>query len=174
MQDDPGEGPSKTRRKRDAEELQTLGERLVGLKPSQLARIPLGDELREAIEAAQRIRARGGLRRQLQLIGKLMRAVDAAAIGAALASLDAVRRRDADRLHELEEWRARLLTGSPDALDALAVQHPHVNRVAVADLVRRATCRAGTRALFRYLDEVIPPSSRETSGGKLPGMPDAE
>lgn len=174
MQDDPGEGPSKTRRKRDAEALQTFGERLVGLKPSQLARIPLGDELREAVEAAQRIRARGGLRRQLQLIGKLMRAADAAAIAGALAGLESIRRRDADRLHELEQWRARLLTGSPDALDALAVQNPNVNRGAVADLVRRATCRAGTRALFRYLDEVIPPTRRETNGGEAPDVPDAE
>lgn len=173
MQDDSGEGRSKTRRKRDAEALQALGERLVGLKPSQLARVPLGDELREAVEVAQRIRARGGLRRQLQLIGKLMRAADAAAIAAALADLETVRRADTDRLHELEEWRTRLLAGGPAALDALAVEHPQVDRGAVAELVRRATCRAGTRALFRYLDAVIPVGSGTTNGGEASGAPDA-
>lgn len=162
MRDDSDEARSKTRRKREAEALQALGERLVELRPSQLERIPLADELREAVQVAQRIRARGGRRRQLQLIGKLMRSADAPAIAQALAGLDAVRRRDADRLHELEEWRARLLTGGGDALDALVTEHPGVDRAAVQDLVRQATCRAGTRALFRYLDAAISPGTGET------------
>jgi ribosome-associated protein len=156
--------PSKTRRKREAEALQVLGERLVGLKPSQLSRIPMDDELREAVQAAQRIHAHGGRRRQLQRIGKLMRAADAQAIARALSDLEAVRRVDADRLHELEDWRARLLSGETGAIEALADQYPRVDRSAVADLVRRATCRAGTRALFRYLDGAIPPSDGSTDG----------
>jgi ribosome-associated protein len=156
--------PSKTRRKREAEALQALGERLVGLKPSQLARIPMDDELREAVQAAQRIHARGGRRRQLQLVGKLMRAADAQAIAQALAALESVRQRDADRLHELEDWRARLLNGETGAIEALAEQYPGVDRAAVTDLVRRATCRAGTRALFRYLDRAIPPPGPSSDG----------
>ncbi len=166
MRDELDEPRSKTRRKREAEALQTLGERLIGLRPSQLERIPMADELREAVQVAQRIRARGGRRRQLQLIGKLMRAADAPAIAQAIEGLDAVRRRDADRLHELEEWRARLLTGGGDALDALVSEHPGVDRGAIQDLIRQATCRAGTRALFRYLDATIPPSAGETDSGE--------
>lgn len=88
-QEDSVDTRSKTRRKRDAEALQALGERLVELKPSRLARVPLDERLREEILTAQRVQARGARRRQLQLIGKLMRSADAAAIAEALARLEA-------------------------------------------------------------------------------------
>ena len=69
--------------------LQELGERLVGLPESELAKIPIDDErLRDAVTTARRITARGGLRRQLQFIGKLMRSVDPEPISRSLAALD--------------------------------------------------------------------------------------
>ncbi|MBV8209383.1 MAG: DUF615 domain-containing protein [Burkholderiaceae bacterium] len=85
------ERPSKTQRKHQMHELQRLGERLVALAPQQLARIDLPDALREQIELAHRIRAREGLRRQLQYIGRLMRSanVSADAIRSALARIGA-------------------------------------------------------------------------------------
>jgi len=85
------ERPSKTQRKHQMHELQRLGERLVALAPQQLARIDLPDALREQIELARRIRAREGLRRQLQYIGRLMRSqnVSADSIRSALARIGA-------------------------------------------------------------------------------------
>lgn len=68
--------PSKSQRKREATALQDLGERLVELTPAQLNRIPLSEELLAAVQAAQTIRQRGGRKRQLQYIGKLMRRLD--------------------------------------------------------------------------------------------------
>lgn len=81
------ERPSKSARKRAAHAAQALGERLIALKDSELARIPLPDTLRDAIREARRIKARGGLARQKQYIGKLMRDTDAEAIEAALEAL---------------------------------------------------------------------------------------
>ena len=63
---------SKSEIKRDAEELKRLGADLVELSKSSLERIPLDDDLRAAIELAQRIK-KEGRRRQLQLIGKMLR-----------------------------------------------------------------------------------------------------
>ena len=83
---DGQERPSKTRLKRQMHELQRLGEQLVALPSSQLARIELPEALREQIELARRITAREALRRQLQYVGRLMREVDADAIRAALAA----------------------------------------------------------------------------------------
>ncbi len=68
--------PSKSQRKRDATALQNLGERLVDLTPAQLNRIPLPDDVLAAVRVAQTISRRGGRKRQLQYIGKLMRQVD--------------------------------------------------------------------------------------------------
>jgi ribosome-associated protein len=78
--------PSKSQRKRDAHAAQKLGERLVDMRESDLADLPLEESLREAIAAARRITSRGARARQLQYIGKLMRAADMGAIEAALAA----------------------------------------------------------------------------------------
>lgn len=154
--------PSKSQRKRDATALQRLGERLVALRPDLLARLPLDDELREAIRLAQRITARGGLRRQLQLVGRLMRVADAEAIARGLEALTATRREDANRLRLLEGWRERLLHEGPGALDALLARHPAADRATLEALVVSAgQGTAGARALFRYLRDTVfaPPGS---------------
>ena len=65
--------PSKSALKRDQHARQALGERLIELSRERLDRMPLDDALREAIVAAASMRSRGALRRQKQLIGKLMR-----------------------------------------------------------------------------------------------------
>ena len=164
-------GPkSKSQRKREANALQALGERLVHLKPTQLANLPLEDTLREAVRAAQRIKAHGGRRRQLQLIGKLMRLADGAAIARSLEALEAVGRRDADRLHELEGWRMRLLEDGGPALDDLVARYPMVDRPIVEGLLHRAAeDRAASRALFRYLREAIPGPSSPASQADAAG-----
>ena len=68
--------PSRSARKRNAEAMQKLGERLIALKPSQLQRFALPDELLDALLEAQRLRSRAALARQRQYIGRLMRAID--------------------------------------------------------------------------------------------------
>ncbi len=68
--------PSKSQRKRVATALQNLGEQLVELTPAQLNRIPLPDDVLAAVRVAQTISQRGGRKRQLQYIGKLMRQID--------------------------------------------------------------------------------------------------
>jgi len=81
------ERPSKSSRKRAAHAAQALGERLIALKESDLVRLPLPESLLDAVREARRIKARGGLSRQKQYIGKLMRDLDTAAIEDALDTL---------------------------------------------------------------------------------------
>ncbi|MCB1824041.1 MAG: DUF615 domain-containing protein [Candidatus Competibacteraceae bacterium] len=84
--------PSKSQRKREATALQDLGEQLVKLTPAQLRRVPLPEDLLAAVRTAQAIPQRGAHKRQLQLIGKLMRRLDdPEPIRAALATLVAPR-----------------------------------------------------------------------------------
>ncbi|MCB1805786.1 MAG: DUF615 domain-containing protein, partial [Candidatus Competibacteraceae bacterium] len=70
---DPYDGPSKSQLKREALAVRDLGVELVKLTATQLEKIPLPDDIRAAVEQAQRIKAHGGRRRQLQYIGKLLR-----------------------------------------------------------------------------------------------------
>jgi len=84
--DDLDERPSRSARKRAAENLQKLGVRLVGLRDAELQALVLPEELLAAIHEARRLRARPAIARQRQYIGRLMREVDPEPIERALAN----------------------------------------------------------------------------------------
>ena len=90
FQDEPAEREGRGAKKARAEQLERLGEALVALKPGQLARVAMPNDLLVAVKEAQRIRdkkALGGHRRQIQLVGKIMRTLDAEPIAKALEAL---------------------------------------------------------------------------------------
>lgn len=85
VEDDSLEGrPSKSSRKRAAHAAQAMGERLITLREAELERLSLPEPLLTAVREARRIRSHGGLSRQKQYIGKLMREIDLAPLEAAL------------------------------------------------------------------------------------------
>ncbi len=156
------DGPSKSAIKREMTALQTLGERLVELPAARLAQIPISDEaLLEAIALAQRITARGGLRRQLQYIGKLMRRIDAEPIEQALNALDHQDSAEKARFHRLENLRDHFLDEGDTALDAVLSAFPNADRQQLRQLYRqhKQDKNAGKpptagRKLFRYLRQL--------------------
>ena len=84
-EDDTLEGrPSKSSRKRAAHAAQAMGERLITLREAELELLGLTEPLLTAVREARRIRSHGGLSRQKQYIGKLMREIDLAPLEAAL------------------------------------------------------------------------------------------
>jgi len=128
---------SKTRRKRDMQELQALGATLVELPEAQLGALALPDALADAVREAKRIRSREGRRRQIQYIGRLMREIDPQAIRAQLAAIDGSSREAAARHRLLERWRGRLLEDDA-ALTAFAAEHPGADLQALRTQIRNA------------------------------------
>lgn len=108
-EDAPDEGPSKTRRKKDMQALQDLGERLVSLTPERLARVPLPENLADAVREAQHITRHEARRRQFQYIGKLMRGVDPEPIEAQLEAFAGTSKEEVARQHRIERLRLELL-----------------------------------------------------------------
>lgn len=147
--------PSKSARKRDTLALQALGERLVGITPEQLKSIGLDQALIDAVVAAKSMRARGALRRQKQLIGKLMRDVDPAPIIAALEDYTKDERLEKEIFRNAEQWRQRLTSGDPTALVDFAEKTGRNNDsliVAVNNWVNapnEKAKRSAGRAIFR-------------------------
>jgi len=80
------ERPSRSARKRNAEAVQRLGERLLLLKPRQLRQLELPPILLESILETQTLRSRAAHARARQYIGRLMRAIDPLPIERALAA----------------------------------------------------------------------------------------
>jgi ribosome-associated protein len=153
--------PSKTRRKAEMHALQDLGEAMVALDSRRMdelaAEVDLPERLVDAVRQARSITAWGGRKRQMQFIGKLMRDLDDAPIRHRLDAWAQGRDIDVARQHALERWRDRLLAEA-DALDALAVEFPRLDRPRLRALVARARqerVRGGPphayRELFREL-----------------------
>jgi len=172
MQDDEDSGdfterPSKSARKRDADAAQDLGTRLIALKEPELAALELPERLFDAIMLAKRITARGGLARQRQYIGKLMRDIDPAPIEVALNAKSRSTAADAEKHKRIEAWRARLLQEGPAALDELLRWCPGADRKALQVLIQKATSErvdsgsreAASRELFRTVRSLFEASS---------------
>jgi ribosome-associated protein len=167
--DENGEyrGPSKSMRKREASAAQDLGTRLIALKEPELAALNLPETLQDAILLAKRITSRGGLARQRQYIGKLMRDIDPAPIEAALTAESRLSALDAEKHNRIEAWRARLLTEGPAALDDLLAWRPGADRKGLQTLITKATStrvdsgsrEAASRELFRTIRSLFEASS---------------
>jgi ribosome-associated protein len=152
---------SKSQLKRESTALQEMGEELVALPASKLAKIPMPDELAEAVALARKIKARGGLKRQLQYIGKIMRSIDAEPIEQALNELRNAAGKEAAKFHRLEQWRDRLIGEGDAAMGELLEEFPHADRQHLRQLIRNAQTEAAkgkppksAREIFRYLREL--------------------
>lgn len=153
---------SKSQLKRESHALQELGEELVELPAAKLEKIPLPEELAEAVALARRIKARGGRKRQLQYIGKLMRKLDEEPIRLAMSQLKSESARETAQLHQLEQWRDRLVAEGDAALAELLEQQPQADRQHLRQLVRNAQREIkqnkppkSARELFRYLRTLL-------------------
>jgi ribosome-associated protein len=158
--------PSKSARKREMTALQKLGETLMALPADQLAQVPLSKGLREAFELAKNLKQREAKRRQLQFIGKLMRAENHAEISAAMTRMDDDNRLFRQRFQQLEKIRDELIDNE-SALEALLDGHPELDRQHLRQLIRQARKHAyskdqapekasvKSRKLFEYLRETL-------------------
>jgi ribosome-associated protein len=154
---------SKTKKKREMHELQSLGAALAALSEPQLREMHLNPQLLEAVLEAKRITSHEAKRRQMQYIGRLMREVDAAPIRARLAELEGSSAQATARHRRLEAWRERLL-GDDTALTAFAAEYPGADLQALRTLIRNARKEQkegkpprASRELFRVLRDIAAP-----------------
>ena len=151
---------SKSQIKREFHALQELGKKLVALPEKSLQRIPMKEEVRDAVLEAKRFR-REALRRQFQYIGALLRNEDEDALRHALAAVLQPQEQDIRVFHEAEQLREALLAGDDDLLDSLCSRFTQADRKYLQRLVQDARQEKdrnrppkSARALFRYLTEL--------------------
>lgn len=160
MNAEPAEVPSKSQRKRDSKALQALAEELAKLSPHQREKLPLTEELGEALALAGELE-RSAFRRQIRYLGRLLRDADVESLRAGLDRLRLSGREATAELHRIERWRDRLIDEGDAALEALVARFPAVDRQRVRQLARSARReresgkRTGDgRALFRFLRDL--------------------
>jgi len=161
--------PSKTQRKQEMVELQTMGERMVQLNESQIATIEMPESLRDAVLEARRMKSHEARRRQMQFIGRLMRDVDPAPIRSKLQEWDGQSAVNIAQEHLLARWRERLLEDD-NAMTEFVREYPGTDIRQLRALVRstREDRAAGRpprnfRELFRTLRDIVTGSSSPTA-----------
>ncbi|ANQ85956.1 ribosome biogenesis factor YjgA [Azoarcus olearius] len=147
--EDGMEPPSKSSRKRAMHALQDLGQQLVDLSVERLRKVPMPEELFDAVRDAQRFTSHEARRRQMQYIGKLMRNVDPEPIQAQLDVFNGVSAAEVARQHRLEKLRADFIEDEK-VLEHIANTWPQ------ADLQHLRTLR---RNALKERDNNKPPKS---------------
>lgn len=152
---------SKSEIKRDAEHLKKLGENLIALNSTNLDKIPLEDNIREAIHLAQRLKMEAR-RRQIQYIGKLLRHIDPEPIQEALDKVENRHNQQLALLQKLELIREQLLEDGDNTLNELMIEYPILDRQHLRNLIRMAQKERESnkppknyREIFQYLKSVI-------------------
>ena len=132
--------PSKSQLEREMDALQKLGESLVAEPRDRVKRVPMPEDVRDAILECQQIKDHEGRRRQMQYVGKKMRTLEPdelAIIQKTIDSWHGASKAETAAMHALERRREKLLADD-QALTELLNRHPEVDAQHMRTLIRNA------------------------------------
>lgn len=157
--------PSRSQQRREALGVLELAEKLASLTPTQLAKLPIPEELLPHLEQTRKITSHGARKRQLAFLAKQMRRQEDEVLDAIRDAMDEdgdAARREVALLHRAETWRDRLLEEGDAALAELLDEHPAADRQHLRQLVRstleerrRNKPPRAFRELFRELKTLL-------------------
>jgi ribosome-associated protein len=170
--------PSKSQLKREMTALQKLGEELVAEPRDRVKRVPMPEDVRDAILECQQIKDHEGRRRQMQYVGKKMRTLEEDEIAAIQRTLDSWRglsKADTAAMHALERRREKLLKDD-GALTELLAQHPELEVQHLRTLIRNARKEQAEnkppkayREIFQILKQLQAQSRAGSADSELDG-----
>ena len=156
---------SRSQQRREALEVLSLGQQLVALTETQLAKLPVPEALLPHIRDARRITSHIAHKRQMAFLATQMRREDDEVLDAIRDALDEkgdAARREVAAMHRVEAWRDRLLAEGDVALAELIEQYPDADRQGLRQLVRntleerkRNKPPRAFRELFRQLRDLM-------------------
>jgi len=176
------ERPSKSQLKREMTALQKLGQELIDQPRDRVKRVPMPDDVRDAILECQLIKDHEGRRRQLQYVGKKMRTLDPEEVAAIQRTIDSWRgasKAETATMHSFEKKRDKLLADDK-ALTELLEQHPQLDAQQLRTLIRNARKEQAEnkppkayREIFQILKQ-LHADSKKATGDDSEGMTEDE
>ena len=165
------ERPSKSELKRQMTVLQKLGEELVNEARDRVKRVPMPEDVRDAILECQMIRDHEGRRRQLQYVGKKMRTLDEEEVAAIQRTIDSwkgLSKADTANMHAMERRRDKLLTDDK-ALTVLLSENPELDVQHLRTLIRNARKEQAENKppkAYREIFQILKEIAKKKNGGK--------
>lgn len=155
--------PSKSELKRQMTALQKLGQELVDAPRDRVKRVPMPEDVRDAILECQTITNHEGRRRQMQFVGKKMRTLDEEEIALIQKTIDSWKgasKSETAAMHSLERKREKLLA-KDEALTELMAENPELDVQHLRTLIRNARKEQAEnkppkayREIFQILKEI--------------------
>ncbi len=153
---------SKTRRKKQAKEVEQVAEQLVAMAANQITKLELPDAIARELQLARTTEGRSSQRRQIKhLAGVLRKREDVLeAIVEHLQAVDQVARQDRKQFHLVEDLRDRLCqeTTFADACKELQEFTPRINMKLISRLARSVhehEDRRAYREIFKRIRDEI-------------------
>ena len=162
--------PSKSQLKREMTALQKLGEDLVAEPRDRVKRVPMPEDVRDAILECQQIKDHEGRRRQMQYVGKKMRTLEPEELAAIQRTLDSwkgLSKADTAAMHALEKQRDKLLTNDQAVTD-LTAQHPEIDVQHLRTLIRNARKEQAENKppkAYREIFQILKQLQKKQAGG---------
>lgn len=155
--------PSKSELKRQMTALQKMGQELVDSARDRVKRVPMPEDVRDAILECQTITNHEGRRRQMQFVGKKMRTLDEAEVALIQKTIDSWKgasKSETAAMHSLERKREKLLA-KDEALTELMAENPELDVQHLRTLIRNARKEQAEnkppkayREIFQILKEI--------------------
>jgi len=155
---------SKSELKRDAQEFHQLGSEIAKMGKKQRERLPLNDDLIEAMVVADKISNKSdAYRRHLNYIAKTLRTVENIEEIKAIIDVMLNKNNQAEvMIKKIEQLRSDLIEQGDDLINEIIEQYPALERQKMRQLVRNAAKEAkdekpakGYKELFQYLKDAI-------------------
>lgn len=155
--------PSKSELKRQMTALQKMGQELVDSPRDRVKRVPMPEDVRDAILECQTITNHEGRRRQIQFVGKKMRTLDEEEVALIQKTIDSWKgasKAETAAMHSLERKREKLLANDT-ALTELMAENPELDVQHLRTLIRNARKEQAEnkppkayREIFQILKEI--------------------
>lgn len=151
--------------------LQKLGEELVNEARDRVKRVPMPEDVRDAILECQQIKDHEGRRRQLQYVGKKMRTLDEEEVAAIQRTIDSwkgLSKADTANMHAMERRRDKLLTDDK-ALTVLLSENPELDVQHLRTLIRNARKEQAENKppkAYREIFQILKEIAKKKNGGK--------
>lgn len=152
---------SKTEIKREMHQLQDFAQRLIEMSKHQRSRLPLSDDLKDAMVLADKITNKHeALRRHIRHTAKILLETDLEPIHQAIEVMANKHQQETAKFIRLESLRDDLITQGNSAVEALIAEFPNIERQKIKQLIRNAAKEKKAeklgkhyKNLFTYLKE---------------------
>jgi ribosome-associated protein len=147
---------SKTEIKREMHELQDFAQSLIEMSKHQRSRLPLTEDLKDAMIVADKITNKHeALRRHVRHTAKILLETDLEPIHQAIAVMANKHQQETAKFVRLESIRDELIEQGNDAIEALITEFPQIERQKIKQLVRNAAKEKKSREIRQALQKFI-------------------